>query len=456
MAPIFARRAATTSPPQAGPSHPHRVQLARLLLVSHPTSWWCRPYASKKSKAKREREREREVGGISTSASNSQRGQSLGLRPRNHEPTTTIRVRDINPIASDNASPQRQTALNSAPPPPSSSSSSPTLLSSLLPWTRPYLALSRIDKPIGSWLLFWPCGWSLTLCAQHLSIPLSTLSWNLILFATGALIMRGAGCTINDMWDSNMDKLVQRTRNRPLAAGDITHFQACKFLALQLTIGLAILLQLNWYSILLGASSLVVVVVYPLMKRITYWPQLVLGFAFNWGALLGYSAIHAPPAWNVVLPLYAGSICWTIVYDTIYAHQDKIDDVKAGVKSTALLFGKHSKPVLSAFSISFLSLLTTAVAQVQPPGHVPHASPLVDLALAHPAYTVLLPAIALHLLWQIGTVDLASRTDCWAKFVSNAQLGLLIWIALFIDYLWWSVGAVDGETESEWRNRLGA
>ncbi|KAL0273408.1 UNVERIFIED_CONTAM: hypothetical protein PYX00_006076 [Menopon gallinae] len=185
---------------------------------------------------------------------------------------------------------------------------------------KPYLKLMRIDRPIGSWLLFWPCGWSIAMAAESGSLPdLSMLA----LFGLGALIMRGAGCTINDMWDRDIDAKVMRTKDRPLVTGEISPFQALVFLGGQLTIGLIILLQLNWYSVFLGASSLALVIFYPLMKRVTYWPQLFLGCTFNWGALLGWSAIHGSCDWSICLPLYISGICWTIVYDTIYAQQDK-------------------------------------------------------------------------------------------------------------------------------------
>ncbi|KAG8906026.1 Para-hydroxybenzoate--polyprenyltransferase, mitochondrial precursor (PHB:polyprenyltransferase) [Tulasnella sp. 403] len=186
------------------------------------------------------------------------------------------------------------------------------------------------------------------------SVPLTYLG----LFGTGAFLMRSAGCTINDMWDRNLDKAVERTKNRPLARGDLTFNQSLGFLSVQLTAALAVLLQLNWYSIALGASSLSVVTVYPFMKRVTYWPQFVLGLAFNWGAMLGWSAVAGAVDWAVCAPLYAGSICWTLVYDTVYAHQDKTDDVKVGIRSTALLFGERTLPVLSAFSASSLSLIS--------------------------------------------------------------------------------------------------
>lgn len=309
---------------------------------------------------------------------------------------------------------------------------------------RPYLALSRLDKPIGSLLLYWPCAWSLTLAAQSCAIAPQTLALNLFLFGTGALVMRGAGCTINDMWDVKMDKLVERTKSRPLAAGDVTMFQAWSWLGVQLSAGLAVLLQLNWYSIALGASSLGVVIVYPLMKRITYWPQFVLGLAFNWGALLGWAALAPPPAWSVVVPLYAGSICWTLVYDTIYAHQDKKDDVHAGVKSTALLFGdRYTKPVLSAFSIGFLSLVAKSVQEAS------SSSALAELLHTHPCFSVGLTLAAAHLSWQIYTVDLASRPDCWSKFVSNQHVGLIIFLGLLGDYLLTQIRAAEEDTKDE-------
>lgn len=279
--------------------------------------------------------------------------------------------------------------------------------------------------------------WSLTLAAHTLAVPLPSLLFNLAIFAAGAFVMRGAGCTINDMWDSKMDRMVSRTASRPLAARDITYLQAWTFLGLQLSVGLGVLLQLNFYSIVLGASSLGVVIIYPLMKRITYWPQLVLGLAFNWGALLGWAALSAPPAWSTILPLYTGSICWTLVYDTIYAHQDKRDDVSAGVKSTALLFGDYSRPVLTTFSVGFLALLAKSVATTGP---LLPSSPAL-LTTGHPFFLAALTTAGAHLAWQIKTVDFDSRPDCWSKFVSNQYLGLIIWIGLFLDYLiqvWWS------------------
>lgn len=179
------------------------------------------------------------------------------------------------------------------------------------------------------------------------------------LFAAGAVIMRGAGCTINDMWDKDIDGKVQRTSSRPLVTKEMTNLDAWFYLGGQLGIGLLILLQLNWNAILLGASSLGLVIVYPLMKRITNWPQFILGMTFNWGALLGYCAVQGDINWAVCLPLYTAGICWTIIYDTIYAHQDRIDDLIIGVRSTALTFGKDTKKWLTAFSCVMTSCLTS-------------------------------------------------------------------------------------------------
>ncbi|KAK4053861.1 Para-hydroxybenzoate--polyprenyltransferase, mitochondrial precursor (PHB:polyprenyltransferase) [Microbotryomycetes sp. JL201] len=227
------------------------------------------------------------------------------------------------------------------------------------------------------------------------------------------------------MWDRDIDKKVERTKLRPLASGEITPFKALTFLGVQLSVGLAVLTQLNWYSIALGASSLSLVVLYPLMKRITYWPQFVLGLAFNWGALLGSSAVLGATDWKVALPLYAGSVAWTIVYDTIYAHQDKTDDVHAGVKSTALLFADKTRPILTSFSASFVSMLALA-------GY------LNEQGLAF--YLVSVGGAAAHLAWQLRTADLETRASCWKVFKSNRDLGAIVFGGLALDYALLSSG----------------
>ncbi len=220
---------------------------------------------------------------------------------------------------------------------------------------RPYLKLWRADKPIGAWLLLWPCWWSLALAAPG-GWPDARL---LALFGIGAVVMRGAGCTVNDMVDRRIDARVARTRDRPLASGALSLVQAWGFLALLLVIGLVILLQFNRWAIALGAASLPLIALYPYMKRITDWPQAFLGLVFNWGALLGWTAATGALGWPAVA-LYAGCFAWTLGYDTIYAHQDKEDDAIVGVKSSALKLGAATRPWLFAFYGVAAALLALA------------------------------------------------------------------------------------------------
>ncbi|XP_064483313.1 4-hydroxybenzoate polyprenyltransferase, mitochondrial-like [Ornithodoros turicata] len=281
---------------------------------------------------------------------------------------------------------------------------------------QPYLRLMRLDKPIGSWLLAWPGFWSIGLAAESGSLP---DLWLLTLFGAGAVLMRGAGCTINDMWDRDIDKKVERTKNRPLARGDLTRFDALVFAGGLLALSDIILLQLNWYSIVLGASSLMLVTVYPLMKRITYWPQLALGLTFNWGALLGWAAVHGSCDWTVVLPLYMATMSWTLVYDTIYAHQDRVDDAIIGMKSTALKFGKQTKPWLWAFACSMVGNLTLC-------GWTSGQS--------WPFYLATI-ATAGHLATQIKTLKLDDAGDCGRKFVANRQVGFIMFLGIICSSL---------------------
>jgi 4-hydroxybenzoate polyprenyltransferase len=233
-------------------------------------------------------------------------------------------------------------------------------------------------------------------------------------FGVGSVLLRGAGCTVNDLWDRDIDSQVARTRNRPIASGAISVPKAVVFLGAQLGLGLMVLLQLNDYSKILGASSLALVGAYPAMKRITNWPQAFLGLTFNWGALLGWAAVHGSCDWGAVLPLYASGVAWTLVYDTIYAHQDKSDDVKVGVKSTALHFGDDTKKYLSAFAVAGTSALCASGAYV---------------GLDWPFYAGVATA-ASHLAWQIATVDLNDRDDCAAKFKSNSTYGALVFASI--------------------------
>ncbi|KAL6911221.1 hypothetical protein ACP4OV_000026 [Aristida adscensionis] len=272
---------------------------------------------------------------------------------------------------------------------------------------RPYAMLARLDKPIGTWLLAWPCMWSITIAAMPGELPDLKM---LALFGCGAVLLRGAGCTVNDLLDRDIDNKVERTKSRPFASGVLTPLQGVSFLGFQLLLGLGILLQLNNYSRILGASSLLLVFSYPLMKRFTFWPQAYLGLTFNWGALLGWAAIKESLDPTVVLPLYTAGICWTLVYDTIYAHQDKEDDLKVGVKSTALRFGDLTKNWISGFGAACIGSLALS-------GY--------NADLGWPYYPFLTAAAA-QLAWQISTVDLSNRTDCNRKFVSNKWFGALV------------------------------
>jgi 4-hydroxybenzoate polyprenyltransferase len=242
--------------------------------------------------------------------------------------------------------------------------------------------------------------------------------WHALLFLIGAIVMRGAGCTLNDMADVDFDAKVERTKNRPLASGRITRTQAFVFLAAQAFVGLLVLLQFNWYSVLLGASSLLIVAIYPFMKRITHWPQFVLGLAFNWGALVGWSATHGSLSLPAAL-LYAGGIFWTLGYDTIYAHQDKEDDILIGVKSTALLFGANSKPWLTGFFGAAVMCFGFALWTVG----------------AGTASYLGLAATAVHALWQLQSFDHSQSALCLKLFKSNRTFGLLFLTGLLVDCL---------------------
>ncbi len=280
---------------------------------------------------------------------------------------------------------------------------------------RPYARLMRLERPIGWWLLLLPCLWGLALGQTALGGGVPDL-WFALLFVIGAIIMRGAGCTLNDIADRDIDARVERTKLRPIPAGQVSVTQALVFLGVLSLAGLLVLVQFNGFSIVLGASSLAIVAVYPFMKRITYWPQAALGLAFNWGALVGWAALHGSLSAAPIL-LYAGGVAWTLAYDTIYAHQDSQDDAIIGVKSTALKFGAHSPAWLSAFFFAALALIDAAI-WLAGGGIIAH------LGVA---------GAALHAAWQLSRFDASNSRRCLELFRSNRIFGLIIAIALATD-----------------------
>jgi 4-hydroxybenzoate polyprenyltransferase len=283
------------------------------------------------------------------------------------------------------------------------------------PWLRPYLRLSRLDRPIGSWLLLLPCCWSSALAAVAAQAR-GPSPWHIALFLVGAFAMRGAGCTWNDIVDRDLDGAVERTRSRPIPSGQVSVIQASLFLVLQALIGFAVLITFNTFTIGLGIASLAIVAVYPFMKRITYWPQIVLGLAFSWGVLMGWAATLGKLDLPAVL-LYAGSISWVIGYDTIYAHQDREDDALIGIKSTALLFGARTKPMLALF-------YGLAVVLIGAAGFTAGSGVFFKLGLA---------AFAAHLVWQIVRLDIADPDNCLAVFKSDRDAGLVLFAGLLLD-----------------------
>lgn len=289
------------------------------------------------------------------------------------------------------------------------------------PW-RPYLRLMRLDRPIGTWLLLFPCWWSLALAEVDQGRPYPNL-WYLFLFAVGALVMRGAGCAFNDYVDRDYDAQVERTASRPIPSGQVSPDDALILVGALGLIGLLVLVQFNWFTVFLGAASLFLVVVYPFMKRYTYWPQLMLGLAFNWGALVGWAAengnLSAAP-----IALYIGSVAWTIGYDTIYAHQDAEDDLMLGLKSTALRFGDDTPTWVGGFYSVAIVLWTIAG----------------FLAGAHLIFFFALALVGLQLAWQVTTLDITDAKNCLFRFRSNRDVGIALFLGLAADTLlsWWS------------------
>ena len=283
-----------------------------------------------------------------------------------------------------------------------------------LSW-RPYLRLARFDRPIGAWLLLFPAWWSQTLAEVSTGQSYPNL-WYLALFCVGAFVMRGAGCTYNDIVDREYDARVARTAARPIPSGGVSVLQAYVFLAALCTIGLLVLVQFNLFTIVLGASSLLLIAVYPFMKRVTFWPQAILGLTFKWGALVGWAGVTGTLS-AAAVALYAGCVLWTIGYDTIYAHQDKEDDLLLGLKSTALRFGAATHGwLVGLYAGALLFWLVAAI-----------------IGGAHAPFFLTLACAAAHFAWQIVTLDVADPQNCLVRFKSNQSVGWLLFAGLVAD-----------------------
>jgi 4-hydroxybenzoate polyprenyltransferase len=283
-------------------------------------------------------------------------------------------------------------------------------------WLKPYARLARWDRPTPLLLLFWPCSMSLALYA--LATPGHGFNWwAMLLFLVGAAVMRGAGCTFNDIVDTDIDMKVARTRLRPIPSGQVTKRQAAVFLVLQALVGLLILVQFNMFTIWLGVASLALIAIYPFMKRVTWWPQFFIGLAFSYGALVGWAA----EAGNLALPpmlLYGGAILWTIGYDTIYALQDIEDDALIGVKSTARLFGRRVRPITALFYAGAVALWLAAAL----------------LAGGGLVVTLLMLVPVAILAWQVLTLEPKLAGNALTRFRANHWVGLTVTLAILIEH----------------------
>lgn len=289
-------------------------------------------------------------------------------------------------------------------------------------WSRPYLRLSRADRPAGTWLLLLPCWWGLALAVAADPIGGSIYDiWLIIACAIGAFLMRGAGCTWNDISDRDFDAHVARTKSRPLPSGQVTTKQAAVWLVIQMALAFAILLTFNHFTIVLGIAALIPVAVYPFAKRFTWWPQVFLGVAFNWGALLAWAAHTGSLGWPPVL-LYLSGIAWTLFYDTIYAHQDKDDDALIGVKSTARLFAENTSRYLFVFLVLAVSLMAFGIIHALISG--PPAILLIALTASW--------AFGMHMFWQMRRLDIDDPDICEHLFRSNRDAGLIVAVIITI------------------------
>lgn len=288
---------------------------------------------------------------------------------------------------------------------------------------QPYLRLGRFDRPIGTWLLLFPCWWSVTLAELGTGKPYPRLDY-LALFGLGALAMRAAGCAFNDFVDRDIDAKVQRTASRPIPSGQVSPAAALLFVVVMALVGLAVLLQFNNFAVVLAMASLALVLVYPFAKRFTTYPQLVLGLAFNWGALVGWATIKGSIGLPAIV-LYVGCVLWTVGYDTIYAHQDKRDDAELGLGSTALRFGDNTVSYVGALYGSAVVLWLLAGA----------------LAGTHLIYFLAVTLVFLQMSWQVATLDISKPANCLRRFRSNRDVGVAVFLGLVLDMtLSWFAG----------------
>ncbi|KAF9555508.1 UbiA prenyltransferase [Agrocybe pediades] len=306
--------------------------------------------------------------------------------------------------------------------PNSKASTFPPFPLNLVPeYVRPYLELIRIEKPTGTVLMFWPFAWGLTMAAQTVQLPLNVYCLELAKCLFGAFVVRSSACTVNDLFDRHVDAGVERTRNRPLASGRITVLNATLFLFFQYLVGITFFFYTTRDIALWAAMFQLfpLFLIYPLLKRYTHWPQAWLGFAMNFGYITAWTTTTNSINLRVVLPAVAGCWCWTMLYDTVYACQDIQDDIKMGVRSTAILFGSWIRPLLVCCGLSFLTFLALAGA----------------LNCNGPAYFIIsIGGTAIHLVWQYLTVDLEEPNSCWANFNRNGKLGWIIWGGMVADY----------------------